>query len=58
MDNSKITPEALQYLKELTAQKKKDDLKAVIKIDFSHILLSSVQKISNKGKPPDKVFYL
>ncbi|CAI8508549.1 unnamed protein product [Hanseniaspora opuntiae] len=62
MDNSKITPEALQYLKELTAQKKKDDLKAVIKIDFSYIILSIIscyllyRRSATKGNHLTKFF--
>lgn len=40
--NSKLTPEALQYLKQLTVQKKQDDLKAIKKIDYTYIVLSAL----------------
>ena len=40
--NSKLTPEALQYLKQLTVQKKQADLKAIKKIDYTYIILSAL----------------
>lgn len=38
--HTKINPETLQYLKQLTQQKRVEDLKAIKKIDFTYIIIS------------------